>query len=90
MVRIVATAILILFWLASLGAPVVFLFAAAGTSPLSGPLGHLYWSGVQLFGETGFRILFCTVWWLLNALLFWRLVLRRGDATPADGLADYD
>jgi hypothetical protein len=90
MVRTVSKAILALFWLASLALPVIFLFAAPGAIPVSGSLGHLFWSGVQIFGELGFRLLFCAIWWALNALLFWRLVVRRGDATPVDGLADYD
>lgn len=90
MVQVIGKAILALFWLASLCLPVVFLFAVPGAIPASGSIGQLYWSGVQIFGETGFRILFCAVWWALNALLFWRVVLRRGDATPVDGLADYD
>jgi hypothetical protein len=79
-----------LFWAVFLALPIAFFFAKPGASPSIGPLGDLYSAGVVLFGELGFRAIFCLVWFALELSLFWRFVLSRRptDATPVDGLAD--
>ena len=79
-----------LFWTVFLVLPIAFFFADSGVLPATGPLGDIYSSGVVIFGEAGFRAIFCIVWFAIEFSLFWRFVLSRRptDSTPVEGLAD--
>ena len=90
MVDWIRKSLLILFWFLTFALPLALLFAKPGIAPPGGALVNLYSSAIGVLGEPMARILFCTGWLVVDALLFWRFVLSRRpiDATNVDGLAD--
>lgn len=89
--KTVATVLLCVLAIISLGLPLLYLFAPSGVVPGSGPLFSLYAPLVTLFDEKAARVMFCGAWFLLDAGLVWQLLLSRRkdvDTSPVDGLAD--
>jgi len=74
-----------------IAAPLLFLFAAPGSTLGDGPMSALYKSLVTLLEERSARFLFCAVWLGFDAALVWRLFFskhRGDDSGPIEGLGD--
>jgi hypothetical protein len=77
---------------AVLAMPLLYFFAPPGTSPSQDEFGSLYRSMVVLLGESQARVVFCALWFALDAAVIWRLFLSKSrhdvDVSPIDGLGD--
>lgn len=76
-----------LFFFAVLAAPLVFFAADPAASLGNGPVGSIYGSLVTLMGVVGARVLFCSAWLVIDALLVWR-VLKDRDTSPENAPVD--
>jgi hypothetical protein len=82
---------LILLWFTVFTLPIAFYYAKLSALLPAGPLSNLYQPCIVLLGEPLARLVFCGLWFAMDAALFWRVVFskrKHEESTPIEGLAD--